>query len=91
MSKDGVTMSNGSMAVASDANPDYGYNRIIFQNKFPIQWGIREALVALRCLLSLAGGDNFHDSFLATHIVYALSAYNATKTLEKTLNGYGAI
>ena len=61
------------------------YNKIIFQNKFPIQWGMKEAFIALRChKLSLAGGDNFHDSFfLATHIVYALSAYNATKTLEK--------
>ena len=63
------------------------YNRIIFQNKFPIQWGMKEAFAALRChKLSLAGGDNFHDSFfLATHIVYALSAYNATKTLEKDI------
>ena len=60
------------------------YNRIIFQNKFPIQWGMKEAFAALRChKLSLAGGDNFHDSFLATHIVYALSAENATKTLKR--------
>eukprot|EP00944_MAST-04C_sp_MAST-4C-sp1_P004730 g4730.t1 len=61
------------------------YNKIIFQNKFPIKWGMKEAFTALRChKLSLAGGENFHDSFfLATHIVYALSAYNATKTLEK--------
>ena len=55
--------------------------------------GHEGSLAALQWhIVSLAGGDNFHDSFfLATHIVYALSAYNATKTLEKTSSGYGGI
>ena len=64
------------------------YNNLLFRRRFPLRWGMKECLVALRKLeLSGPPYDNeqeFHHSFfLATHIVYALGAYSAIKTHVK--------
>eukprot|EP00947_MAST-08B_sp_MAST-8B-sp1_P000735 g735.t1 len=61
------------------------YNGLLFPRRYPLQWGMREALLALRSLkLDGPGEPDFHHSFyLATHIVYALSAYCSIKTTEK--------
>ena len=61
------------------------YNNLLFPRRYRLQWGMGEALRALRKLeLAGPGEDDFHNSFfLATHIVYALGAYNAVKTSEK--------
>ena len=60
------------------------YNRIIFQNKFPIQWGMKEAFAALRChKLSLAGGDNFHDSFFGDAYSVCIKRLQCNKDARK--------
>lgn len=60
------------------------YNGLLFPKRYPLQWGMKEALIALRSLpLDGPGAPDFHHSFyLATHIVYALGAYQAIKTAE---------
>ena len=62
------------------------YNNLIFSKRFPLEWGLKHAFLAIRRheLQGPPAGGNFHDSFfLATHICYALSAYCATKTSER--------
>eukprot|EP00656_Telonema_subtile_P053730 TRINITY_DN7848_c0_g2_i2.p1 TRINITY_DN7848_c0_g2~~TRINITY_DN7848_c0_g2_i2.p1 ORF type:complete len:326 (+),score=72.20 TRINITY_DN7848_c0_g2_i2:154-1131(+) len=61
---------------------------LFFPKRYPIQWGLVAAFEALREVeLSPPPHDKefkFHDSFyLATHIVYALSAYSSIKTNER--------
>ena len=61
------------------------YNNLLFPRRYRLQWGMREALVAIKDLkLDGPGGDDFNSSFyLATHIIYALGAYSAIKTAER--------
>ena len=61
------------------------FNNILFPKRYPIQWGMKEALECIKHLkLDGPGGDDFHCSlFLATHIIYALGAYQSIKTSEK--------
>lgn len=61
------------------------YNNLLFPRRFPLEWGMREALETIKDLqLDGPGGDDFHASFfLATHIIYALGAYSAIKTREQ--------
>jgi len=64
------------------------YNNILFRNKFPMQWGLKECFMAIR-EHELADWkhpepSDFDDAFyLATHIVFAISAYSAVKTEQK--------
>ena len=61
------------------------YNNLLFPRRYPLEWGMREALETIKELqLDGPGGDDFHASFfLATHIIYALGAYSAIKTRER--------
>ena len=61
------------------------YNNLLFPRRYPLEWGMHEALQAIKELkLDGPGGDDFHHSFfLATHIIYALGAYSAIKTREQ--------
>jgi hypothetical protein len=64
------------------------YNKIIFRGCFPLKWGMREVFHALKKhelkLPPYDDEDRFHQSiYLATHIVFALSAYSSIKTDEK--------
>ena len=69
------------------------YNQILFAKRYRLQWGLREALSALRTIPLApppkAGepfSNDFHHSFyLATHIVYVQSAYNAIKASEREI------
>ena len=69
------------------------YNNLLFRNRYRLQWGAREALPELRHLrLTLPPKKNdpfddaFHHSFyLATHVVYVQSAYNAIKANEREI------
>merc|ERR1712025_1375984 len=61
------------------------YNNILFRNKFPMQWGLKECFMAIREHQLTDWMDSnppeFDDAFyLATHIVFAISAYSAVKT-----------
>jgi len=61
------------------------FNRCLFPGRWPISWGLYEALCALRKHeLTPPPHDaenRFSDSFyLATHIVYAMNAYQSIKT-----------
>ncbi|KAK3238501.1 hypothetical protein CYMTET_51491 [Cymbomonas tetramitiformis] len=63
------------------------FNKIIYMGKWPISWGLKEALLALKQVeLSPPPYEkfpDFHDSvYLATHIVFAFSAYSSIKTTE---------
>jgi len=60
------------------------FNNLLFPRRYPIQWGMKEALISIKELpLDGPGGDDFHCSlFLATHIIYALGAYQSIKTKE---------
>lgn len=63
-------------------------NLLLFKNRFPTSFGLKEAFLALRKvrLVSYTALDEgqYQDSFyLATHIVYAISAYSGIKTHEK--------
>ena len=61
--------------------------------RYRLQWGLREALMALRSIELAPPPRNgepfskpFHHSFyLATHIVYCQSAYNAIKSSEREI------
>merc|ERR1711907_852742 len=68
------------------------YNRLLFRNRYPIQWGLQEAFLALKSHElkppsrkdSPTEAGRFHDSiYLATHIVYALNAYQSIPTRER--------
>jgi hypothetical protein len=61
------------------------FNNLLFPKRYPIEWGMVEALECIKDLpLDGPGGDDFHCSlFLATHIIYALGAYQSIKTKEK--------
>ena len=65
------------------------YMNLIYRNRWPIQWGMRECFLAIRDLelktwKDVGEEDEYDDAFyLATHIVFAISAYSATKTDEK--------
>ena len=68
------------------------YNQLLFPGRFRLRWGMRECLTALRSVELTPpphkGGDfnGFHHSFyLATHIVYVQSAYNAIKASEREI------
>ena len=68
------------------------YNQILFAKRYRLTWGLREALSALRAVVLTPppkhGEFNmaFHHSFyLATHIVYVQSAYNAIKASEREI------
>ena len=69
------------------------YNQILFEKRYRLQWGLREALTTLRSTPLTppprAGeqfNNDFHHSFyLATHIVYVQSAYNAIKASEREI------
>ena len=69
------------------------YNHILFARRYRLQWGLKDALIALRSIPLTppprAGEDfsqGFHDSFyLATHIVYVQSAYNAIKADQREI------
>jgi len=67
------------------------YNKLLFNNRWPIKWGMAEAMVVLRGHELHApnrkddneGHSHFHDSiYLATHMVYALNAYQSIPTRE---------
>jgi len=61
------------------------YLNLMFGNRWPIRWGMKECFLAIRDLPLKTWKDEgeeeeFDDSFyLATHIVFAISAYSATK------------
>ncbi|CAE8645528.1 unnamed protein product [Polarella glacialis] len=61
------------------------FNQMLFRRRWPIRWGLQEALAYLRTQ-RLKGPPydkdyRFHDSFyLVTHIAFAVSAYFAIKT-----------
>lgn len=68
-------------------------NQLLFRGRYPLQWGLREALTALRSVEltpppKCDSGDHdaymrFHHSFyLATHIVYVQSAYNSIRASQ---------
>jgi len=62
--------------------------KILFKNRYPIQWGMAECLQALTDhRLTPPPMDvkkHFHDSFyLATHIVYAINAYQSIPTHQR--------
>jgi len=69
------------------------YNQILFERRYRLQWGLKDALMALRAIELTpppkAGEgftDGFHHSFyLATHIVYVQSAYNAIKADQREI------
>ena len=69
------------------------YNFILFERRYRLQWGLKEALSALRAIELTppprAGEpftNDFHHSFyLATHIVYVQSAYNAIKADQREI------
>merc|ERR1711907_25661 len=59
--------------------------KILFKNRYPIQWGMAECLQVLTShRLTPPPMDalkHFHDSYyLATHIVYAINAYQSIPT-----------
>jgi hypothetical protein len=66
-------------------------NILLTANAFPTSYNLRDAFEVLRehrysCTNKATGATaaHFHDSFyLATHIVYALSAYSGIKTRER--------
>ena len=62
-------------------------NKLLFPGRWPLRWGLVQAFEALRHVeLYGMSNDLFHDSFyLATHIVYALSAYSSIKTEESAV------
>ena len=53
------------------------FNNLLFPKRYPIEWGMVEALECIKDLpLDGPGGDDFHCSFFsATHIIYALGAH----------------
>merc|ERR1712166_1603216 len=62
--------------------------KILFNNRFPIQWGMAEALTALKkhrmTPPPMDAEQHFHDSFyLATHTVYAINAYQSIPTHQR--------
>ena len=69
------------------------YNQILFERRYRLQWGLREALTTLRSTPLTPPPRNgepfnndFHHAFyLATHIVYVQSAYNAIKANEREI------
>jgi hypothetical protein len=66
-------------------------NILLTSNAFPTSYNLKDAFEVLRqhrysCTNKASGATHahFHDSFyLATHIVYALSAYSGIKTRER--------
>jgi len=69
------------------------FNAILFTRRYRLQWGLKEALMALRCIELTPppkAGEHFtndfhHSFYLATHIVYVQSAYNAIKASEREI------
>ena len=69
------------------------FNGILFARRYRLQWGLKDALVALRTIELTPPpkhgepfNHEFHHSFyLATHIVYVQSAYNAIKANEREI------
>lgn len=71
------------------------YNQILFERRYRLQWGLREALSTLRETPltppprpndAIQFTNEFHHSFyLATHIVYVQSAYNAIKADQRQI------
>lgn len=62
--------------------------KILFNNRFPIQWGMAEVLMALKkhrmTPPPMDAEQHFHDSFyLATHTVYAINAYQSIPTHQR--------
>lgn len=69
------------------------FNGILFARRYRLQWGLKDALIALRTIELTPPpkpgepfNNEFHHSFyLATHIVYVQSAYNAIKANEREI------
>ena len=69
------------------------FNGILFARRYRLQWGLKDALIALRTIELTPPpkpgepfNHEFHHSFyLATHIVYVQSAYNAIKANEREI------
>jgi hypothetical protein len=71
------------------------YNQILFERRYRLKWGLREALTTLRATPltppprpndPIQFTNEFHHSFyLATHIVYVQSAYNAIKADQREI------
>ena len=71
------------------------YNQILFEKRYRLKWGLREALTTLRATEltppprpndPIQFTNDFHHSFyLATHIVYVQSAYNAIKADQREI------
>mmetsp|Transcript_41570 Transcript_41570/g.114514 ORF Transcript_41570/g.114514 Transcript_41570/m.114514 type:complete len:533 (+) Transcript_41570:57-1655(+) len=64
------------------------FNQLLFRRRWPLQWGLRETFAYLRTHKFIGPpydkDSKFHDSFyLATHVVFAISAYSAIKTNPK--------
>jgi len=64
------------------------FNQLLFRRRWPLRWGLREVFEHLRTRQYWGPPYDwqykFHDSFyLATHIVFAISAYSAIKTNPK--------
>lgn len=62
--------------------------KILFNNRFPIEWGMAEALTELKkhqmTPPPMDAAQHFHDSFyLATHTVYAINAYQSIPTHQR--------
>jgi len=71
------------------------FNNLLFPRRFPVTWGMKLALSALKGvplypppkdLNDEEGKSKFHHSFyLATHIIYAIGAYSSVKTEAKAI------
>ena len=69
------------------------YNQILFAKRYRLQWGLKDALIALRSVEltpppakgEMFNNDFHHSFYLATHIVYVQSAYNSIKASEREI------
>ena len=52
------------------------------KGRWPVQWGFREGLEALRGMKYQPAEDSSDDFYLVTHIIFALSAYSSIKLKE---------
>lgn len=64
------------------------FNQLLFRKRWPIKWGLRECFLYFRTHQFIGppydSDYKFHDSFyMATHVVFAISAYSAIKTNPK--------
>ena len=58
------------------------YNGFIWRGRWPSKWGLREALEVIGDRKYEPAQDNEDDLYLATHVLYVLSAYSSIKLEE---------